>query len=236
MKPSLGAAGLLLLSLGLGGCGHSRREDLLRLCGAMHLFRQGALPAEYGVWTQWATENLQHRDALATFVSLGTAEPAQRAELLDRAARSERIASCALAQRLRAEAATPTPTPSLPPAPVVPLADPLSQVTGVGASPPPPPAANTSAALAARMRSYAPAVRACYERELRTTPRLAGRLEVELSIGADGALLVPPLLHGMESSPALHACVTERLRRANFGPQTDPPVAVRLPFVFSSGE
>ena len=72
----------------------------------------------------------------------------------------------------------------------------------------------------------------CYNRELVTQPALAGRLTVEMSIGASGQVLTAKKQSSTLSNVAVEQCLLEAVRGWKFPSPGERGVVVRYPFVF----
>ncbi len=84
--------------------------------------------------------------------------------------------------------------------------------------------------LRARLR----AIQACYERELRNTPTLAGRVLVELTIEPSGSVSRAEAVENGTGSPAVASCVTNTVRRFRFNPGPEGgSVTYRYPLTFA---
>lgn len=78
-------------------------------------------------------------------------------------------------------------------------------------------------------------IRYCYERELTKNPALGGRMEVEFTIGPDGAVASTVLGASTLDSPAVEACILGRFRRMQFPePRGGGVVMVTYPLVFAT--
>jgi hypothetical protein len=92
----------------------------------------------------------------------------------------------------------------------------------------------TPAAVAARVRERLPAIRACYERELKRQPTMSGRLVVAFSIGPGGRVAGTAIDADEIGDAQVARCVATVLRGTTF--PFDPPedVPVSYPFVFAA--
>ena len=91
-------------------------------------------------------------------------------------------------------------------------------------------------AMARALRRNLRSVRRLYERALRRSSTLRGRLELVLEIGADGRVLRASLGEGSIADRELRAGLIELARRWRFPrPPGGRPVTIRYPFVFASG-
>ena len=93
------------------------------------------------------------------------------------------------------------------------------------------------AALVTRMiRTRLAAVRACYERALRSDPTLAGRVTIEFTVEPTGAVSSAALQDDTVASPEVAACITQTVRRFRFHPGPEGGAATfRAPFEFATG-
>lgn len=84
--------------------------------------------------------------------------------------------------------------------------------------------------LEAALMKAARATRSCYNRALAQDPQLAGKLMVELTITADGAVCRSAITRN-DVSPSLDECVTAAMK-GPFPPPTSGCVEVTVPFNF----
>ena len=89
-------------------------------------------------------------------------------------------------------------------------------------------------AVARIIRGQLGGIRACYERELRNNPALAGRLEVNFTIGASGRI-TSASTSGLSAAPTVGTCVTGRIRNLVFPTPEGGSVEFSFPFTFSPG-
>lgn len=80
------------------------------------------------------------------------------------------------------------------------------------------------------MRSRTGAMRACYERELLAAPALAGRVDLEFTIGTDGKV-VKARGSGMKEAKLVD-CVVRQVQALEFPPPKGGTVKVRYPLTF----
>ena len=82
------------------------------------------------------------------------------------------------------------------------------------------------------VRQHLPEVRFCYEREAIGHPDLAGRVQVEFTIGPNGRVLASGVAASSTRSPALDGCIQQAVRRWEFPqPEGGGPVIVIYPFL-----
>jgi outer membrane biosynthesis protein TonB len=74
-------------------------------------------------------------------------------------------------------------------------------------------------------------VKACYERELKKNPGLAGKIAMAFTIGADGTVRAAKATRNSTGSMQLARCVASRVRGWVF-PQAEGATEVEYPFVF----
>lgn len=130
-----------------------------------------------------------------------------------------------LGPTVRAVAPTPSPT----------IAPPSASVPPSPALPPPTPAPvvdDAREAISGVVRRHEHEVHACYERALRTDPRLTARIETHFSIANDGTVSDATA----EGSPSeLTDCIAARIRTWTFPPSAaSGNTEVDYPFVFSA--
>ena len=78
-------------------------------------------------------------------------------------------------------------------------------------------------------------VRACYERELKTSPSLRGKVKLSWTIGADGRVRAPRVVRNSTGNRELSSCIKRAVRGWAF-PRAQSPQDVEYPFVFKSRE
>ena len=79
-------------------------------------------------------------------------------------------------------------------------------------------------------------IRNCYEREVKTSPRLAGTVAVRLTIAPTGMVALSEVARSTVDNAALELCVAARIRSWTFPkPSGDGPVTVTYPFNFDPG-
>lgn len=78
-------------------------------------------------------------------------------------------------------------------------------------------------------------VKLCYEKELARNPTLAGRIEVQFTISAQGKVIAAVLVKSTMNHPVVESCVVAAVRRWEFPrPIGGGIVIVSYPFNFSS--
>ena len=90
-----------------------------------------------------------------------------------------------------------------------------------------------SAAIARVVRGRMRMVRDCYERELKRDPGLAGKIEIEFTIGEDGKVEEAYVSNNAMGSDAVGACIVGRIRRWRFPQPDGGSVTVNFPFIFT---
>jgi TonB family protein len=85
------------------------------------------------------------------------------------------------------------------------------------------------------IRRHLNEIRYCYERALVTRPDLAGRVVVQFSVAAEGAVIAAAIAQSTLGAAGVEACVTQAVRRWTFprSPQGGLTV-VNYPFVFAA--
>jgi TonB family protein len=79
-------------------------------------------------------------------------------------------------------------------------------------------------------------IRNCYEREVKSSPGLAGTVAVKLTIAPTGAVSFSEVARSTVDNTALELCVATRIRSWTFPrPSGDGPVTVTYPFNFDPG-
>jgi hypothetical protein len=115
---------------------------------------------------------------------------------------------------------------------------------GAGATPPPAAAGEVATLkkeeIQAAIKAAVPAIKACYEQGLKTTPDLAGRVVVEFDItgGEEGTGVVErgEVSESEAASPFFEACVLQKVSGVEFpAPSGGGKVKVRYPFHFDPG-
>ena len=78
-------------------------------------------------------------------------------------------------------------------------------------------------------------MKACYERELKSTPSLRGKVVLAWTIGADGRVRSPRVVRNTTGNRELQRCVAKAVRGWAFA-KAQSPQDVQYPFVFKSTE
>ncbi len=88
--------------------------------------------------------------------------------------------------------------------------------------------------VARLIRGQLGGIRSCYERELRQNPALAGRLDVNFTLGSAGRITASST-SGLTAAPRVGTCVTGRLRGLVFPIPQGGSVEFSFPFTFTPG-
>lgn len=88
-------------------------------------------------------------------------------------------------------------------------------------------------AIARVVRSRMRMVQDCYERELKRNPELAGKIEVEFTIGTSGRITDAWVITNTMGSETVGSCIVGRLRRWRFPRPDGGSVTVSFPFIFT---
>jgi hypothetical protein len=91
------------------------------------------------------------------------------------------------------------------------------------------------ASITREIRSRRKAIAACYERALKQTPTLAGKLVVRFTIAGAGTVSAVDVDDDTLGTPEVGACVRALVLRWRFEPPADGPVELSFPFVFQAG-
>jgi TonB family protein len=91
-----------------------------------------------------------------------------------------------------------------------------------------------AALVVRKIRAQINAIKACYERELKSNPTLAGKVAIEFTIEERGTVSGVKVTTNSTGSPAVGSCVANAIERFRFnpGPQGGP-VTFSYPFVFA---
>jgi TonB family protein len=81
------------------------------------------------------------------------------------------------------------------------------------------------------LRTQTPEVNRCYEAGLALRPDLAGRVDVRVSIGAEGRVTSVTVVESTLGDAQVEACIARTLSDARF-PPTVGTTQVEMPFVF----
>lgn len=85
------------------------------------------------------------------------------------------------------------------------------------------------------VKSRVGVLRACYQKELASTPKLAGKLVVTFQIGGDGAVKSTEIAKGTTlTNERVQACIQAQVMRLEFPPKA-ADATVTYPFLFSAG-
>jgi len=90
------------------------------------------------------------------------------------------------------------------------------------------------AAIARVVRSRMRSIQDCYERELKRDPSLAGKIEVEFTIGESGRVEDAAVVTNSMGSDAAGNCIVGRVRRWRFPAPDGGSVTVTFPFIFTA--
>ncbi len=98
------------------------------------------------------------------------------------------------------------------------------------------PDAVPAASIAAKIRSaYMGGVRACYERGLKQDPDMAGRVEIEFTIGPLGTVQKASIADSELNNSTVETCIKTAAKAWSFNkPKSGEPVTVQYPFVFKA--
>jgi TonB family protein len=93
--------------------------------------------------------------------------------------------------------------------------------------------ARSNASLLAVIRRYAAGVQYCYENELTAHPGLGGRLVVNLTVAASGAVTEARVVQNTVGSSRLESCVIAQVRTWRFPSIREGVVTFNTPFLFT---
>ena len=91
-----------------------------------------------------------------------------------------------------------------------------------------------AASVKSVMKRYHGRVKACYERELKGNPDLAGKVSVSWVIGTDGRAVDTAIVQNLTGNSALGDCIMKEINRIRFPAPEDTIEVEGYPFVFSS--
>lgn len=91
-----------------------------------------------------------------------------------------------------------------------------------------------SAAIARVVRARMRMVQDCYERELKRSPNISGKIEIEFTIGTNGRVEEALIASNAMGSAAVGNCIVSRIRRWRFPRPDGGSVTVTFPFIFTS--
>jgi len=94
--------------------------------------------------------------------------------------------------------------------------------------------AGDSEAIAKVVRSRIRMVQDCYQRELKRNPGLAGKIEIEITIGETGAVTQARVASNGMGSDAVGACIVSRIQSWHFPKPDGGSVTVSFPFIFTA--
>lgn len=84
------------------------------------------------------------------------------------------------------------------------------------------------------VRRHLPAVKHCYEQELRRNPKLKGKVTLEVSVSASGVVSNSEVLESNMNSPRMMKCLLGAIRRWRFARPTSGEVVFSYPFIFEA--
>jgi len=90
-----------------------------------------------------------------------------------------------------------------------------------------------SDSIARVVRSRMRMVQDCYERELKRDPGLAGKIEIEFTIGEDGSVTEARVATNKMGSDEVAQCIVSRIQRWKFPKPKGGSVTVNFPFIFA---
>lgn len=91
-----------------------------------------------------------------------------------------------------------------------------------------------SGAIAKVVQSRMRMVQDCYNRELKRDPSLAGKIEIEFTIGEDGRVESARVSNNKMGSDAVGECIIGRIKSWRFPKPEGGSVTVNFPFIFAS--
>lgn len=86
------------------------------------------------------------------------------------------------------------------------------------------------------VRKNLPGLKYCYEKELTVSPKLAGKVVVQFTIGTDGSVIAQSIENSSLSSPVVEDCILRRIQRWRFPKPDGGKVIVSYPFVFTTAQ
>lgn len=86
-----------------------------------------------------------------------------------------------------------------------------------------------------KIRRYNGRIKACYEKELKTNPDLAGKLRVAWEIDTSGRVSEVDVISNSTGNAELAACIKREVKKFRFGDQEDDIVVEGYNFVLSAG-
>lgn len=90
-----------------------------------------------------------------------------------------------------------------------------------------------SEAIARVVKTRMRMVKDCYERELKRSPALAGKIEIEFTIDSSGRVESARVSNNRMGSEAVASCIISRLQRWRFPAPDGGSVTVNFPFIFT---
>ncbi|MEK7704191.1 MAG: AgmX/PglI C-terminal domain-containing protein [Myxococcota bacterium] len=90
-----------------------------------------------------------------------------------------------------------------------------------------------SEAIARVVKTRMRMVKDCYERELKRSPTLAGKIEIEFTIDSSGRVESARVSSNRMGSDAVASCIISRLQRWRFPAPDGGSVTVNFPFIFT---
>ncbi len=124
-------------------------------------------------------------------------------------------------------AAEPTPAPVEPATPKPRRTDPGLGVAGGKTV--------SATQIKATIRQNSPQVRACYERQLKSTPSLRGKVVVAWTVGADGKVRSPRAVSNTTGNRDMLPCIRRAVKSWQFA-RAESPQDIEYPFVFKPRE
>jgi hypothetical protein len=90
--------------------------------------------------------------------------------------------------------------------------------------------------VASTVREHLPTIKACYDRALKHTPNVGGKIVARFTIDDAGKVGTFAWQSDQMHSAAFNACAQQALEALRFTPAKGAPVTVTFPFVFNNGD
>jgi hypothetical protein len=95
--------------------------------------------------------------------------------------------------------------------------------------------ASDTKSIQSKIRRYNGRIKACYERELKSNPDLAGKIRVAWEIDTSGRVKLVEILSNTTGNSELATCVKKEVKKFRFGDQEDDIIVEGYNFILSPG-
>lgn len=94
----------------------------------------------------------------------------------------------------------------------------------------------SAGAIKQRVKRYLPAIKNCYERELKKSPNLKGKITVEIVIGVTGTVSEVSIVYSSMKNATVERCIKSIIKKILFPRPSDGEAFITWPFIFQSSK